>query len=90
MTHTAIAKAREFHHRFLKLSDTSGYDWVFNVLTLMQEYLPSDDVSIDVVRPVNNHPETIEARLPVLGILNEKNQYALDLFLQLVSKNSVC
>ncbi|KJV06870.1 hypothetical protein [Methylocucumis oryzae] len=49
----------------------------------MQDYIPCSEICLDILRPKDKHPSTIEAKLPVLSIATEKSLITLDYFYNL-------
>lgn len=84
MPNTALAKAREFHHRYLKLSEASGYALVYDSLKLMLDYIPGTNIGMDVLKAGNEDPDDITQGSMVLSIGTPMFTRTVDAFYRLL------
>ena len=88
MSNTALAMAIEFHHRYLKLSESSGYALVYDSLKLMLEYIPGTEIGIDMIKTDNEDPDDITQGSLVLSIGTQGNRAMFFVYRRAIQSDS--
>lgn len=79
---------RDFHHRYKKISDTSGYALVYDTLSLIREFIPCWQIGISIAKPKNEDSKNVELGTVPLTVATPIMGHTQNLFYGMLSNNN--
>jgi hypothetical protein len=63
-----IALIQEFHHRFRRLCDSSGYGLIYETLALMREFIPCQEIGFVIGKTASESLGNLWPNAPPRGV----------------------